>query len=59
MDRETDRELDRLLHDFQEALNSVKSATGDSQVLAAWHRVQVAGWELNALLPTAEQHTTV
>jgi hypothetical protein len=56
MDRGTQHELDRLRDAFAEALDGVRSATGDGQQLAAWRKVQTLGWELNALLPTAEQH---
>jgi hypothetical protein len=56
MDRATQHELDRLRDAFAEALDGVRSATGDGQQLAAWRKLQTLGWELNALLPAAEQH---
>jgi hypothetical protein len=56
MDRATQHELDRLHAAFAEALDGVTSATGDGRQLAAWRKVQILGWELNALLPAAEQH---
>lgn len=53
MDRETRRELDRLLGAFDEALFDVRAAADDEHVVGAWRRVQMAGHELNALLPPA------
>jgi hypothetical protein len=55
-DRATQHELDRLRDALTEALDDVRSATGDGEQLAAWRKVQILGWELNALLPAAEQH---
>ena len=56
MDRPTKHELDRLRDALAEALDGVRSATGDDELMAAWRNVQILGWKLNALLPAAEQH---
>lgn len=54
MDRETRRELDRLLRDFGEAFFEVRTAVDDEHALRAWKHVQMVGRELNALLPAVE-----
>ncbi len=51
MDRQTRHEFDRLMELFTRALDGVRTARDDEEELAGWRRVQVAGWELNALLP--------
>lgn len=57
VDRETRRELDRLLRGFDEALVDVHAADDDEHALRAWRQVQMLGHELNALLPAVELHT--
>ena len=56
MDRATQHELDRLRDALAAALDGVRLASGDFQQLAAWRKVQILGWELNALLAAGEQH---
>ncbi len=55
MDRQTQHELDRLLDGFTDALERVRSAGRDDEQMEAWKKVQMLGWELNALLPVATQ----
>ena len=57
MDRETRRELDRLLRGFDDALFEVRIARDDERALKAWRHVQMLSHELNALLPALELHT--
>jgi CelD/BcsL family acetyltransferase involved in cellulose biosynthesis len=51
MDRQTRHEYDRLIEAFTSALEAVRSAVDEEEEMAAWRRIQAAGWELNALLP--------
>ena len=55
MEREISRELERLLHSYEDVLREIRTGTNDDQKLASWHKLQVLGWELNALLPTGRQ----
>ncbi len=57
MDRESRRELDRLLQGFDDALFEVRVARDDESTLKAWRHVQMLGHELNALLPALELHS--
>lgn len=55
MDRQTRHELDRLIDAFSKALKAVQSASDEEEEMAAWRSVQTAGWELNALVPSARR----
>jgi hypothetical protein len=57
MDREIRHELDRLFSCYQDALAEIRSARSDDELLTGWRKVQTAGWELNAVLPTADYHS--
>ena len=52
MDIETSHELERLRRSFEDALRQVHLAEDDEAAFVAWRKVQTAGWELNALLPS-------
>lgn len=52
MDRQTRHEFDRIMDLFSTALAGVKAAKNDEEELERWRQVQVAAWELNALLPS-------
>lgn len=54
MDRETRRELDRLLRGFDQALFEIRIAGDDEHALRAWRHVQMLSHELNALLPALD-----
>jgi hypothetical protein len=55
VDNETRHELSRLFQAFESALEEVRFAANEDRELLGWRKVQMAGWELNELLPAARR----
>ena len=55
MDRETRRELDRLLSGFAEALDQIRMAADRQSELAGFHMLRTLGFELNEVLAGIDQ----
>lgn len=57
MEKETRHELHRLFRAFEDALDEIRFATDEDRELVAWRKVQTTAWELNQVLPAAENRS--
>jgi hypothetical protein len=53
MDHQTRTELENLYQAYSDALNDVIAATDDDERVHAWRKIQVLGWRLHEVLPSA------